>query len=112
MQRHRAPPGINELSMHSGNFFEWLGNALGSVLRTIVHLLTAVIGGIGHALHEFTRGFADALGIHPSAVNILFLVVGVLFLIAGVRSLLRRSFIGGVIWLVLAALILGNLIAY
>ncbi|KKB63923.1 hypothetical protein WM40_08885 [Robbsia andropogonis] len=98
--------------MQSGNFFEWLGNLLGSILRTIVHLLTATVGGLGHALHEFTHGFADALGIHASAVNILFLVVGVLFLVAGVRSLLARSFIGGIIWLVLAALILGNLIAY
>ena len=97
--------------MQSGNFFEWLGGMLGSVIRAIVHALTFVVGGLAHALRNFTDGFASALGIHASAMNMILVVIGLLFLVAGIRALLRRSIIAAIIWLVLAALLLGRLIA-
>ncbi len=97
--------------MQSGNIFEWLGSALGAVIRGIVHALNFVFNGFGHALGDFTDGFARALGIHASAFNLILVFVGLLLLAAGVRAIVRRSFVAGVIWLVLAVLILGKLIA-
>ena len=96
--------------MQSGNFFEWLGGMLGSVIRAIAGGLSFVVGGLGHAVRNFTDGFAGALGIHASSLNMILVVIGLLFLVAGIRSLLQRSFIGGIFWLVLAALLLGRLI--
>lgn len=96
--------------MQSGNFFEWLGSVLGGIIRGIVHALTFVVGGLGHAVGNFTDGFAHALGIHASAMNMILVVIGLLFLVAGIRALLQRSIIAAIIWLVLAALLLGRLV--
>lgn len=97
--------------MHSGNFFEWLGNLLGAVIRGIVHALTFLLNALGHAVGNFTDGFAHALGLHASTFNIVLLIIGLLMLVAGVRALLARSIVAGIIWLVLAALLLSKLIA-
>ncbi|MBX6318235.1 hypothetical protein [Pigmentiphaga sp.] len=91
-------------------FFEWLGSALGEVIRTIVAALKSVFGGFGEAVGEFSSGLADALGMSPTLFNFALLVLGMLLLYAGIRALLSRSILGALFWFFLAALLLGGLI--
>ena len=62
-------------------FFEWLGSALGEVIRTIVAALKSVFGGFGEAVGEFSSGLADALGMSPTLFNFALLVLGMLLFI-------------------------------
>ena len=98
--------------MQSGNFFEWLGGLIGAVIRGIVHIVQFVFGGFGHAIGEFTDGLARALGMRPSAFNMVLLIIGLLLLAAGVRAFTRRAIVAGILWTALAALLLGKLIAH
>ena len=50
------------------------------------------------------------MGMSPSIFNFVLLVLGLMFLWAAVKSLLRRSIIGFLFWLVLAVLVLGGLV--
>ncbi len=97
--------------MQADGFFEWLGSALGSALRAIVDVLQTIFGGLGGAISDFFDGLAGAMGMAPSTFNYAVLLIGVLLLVAGVKSLLRRSIVGGIIWLLLAALVLGSLVS-
>lgn len=98
--------------MHSGNFFEWLGSLIGSVIRGIVRAVQFVFGGFGHAISDFTDGLARSLGIHASVFNMVLLVIGLLLLAAGVKAFTRRAIVAGIVWTALAALLLGKLIAH
>jgi hypothetical protein len=96
--------------MQNGGFFESLGNTLGAILRAIVGALKYVLGGFGRALGEFWHGIANAMGMSANVFNLVVLVVGVLFLYAAIRSLLNRSLLGFLFWVILAVLLLGGLI--
>jgi phage-related protein len=96
--------------MNSTHFFEWLGNLAGELLSAIVHALRFVIGGISGAIGEFAAGLAHAVGVSPSIFNLIWLAVGLLLLVAGIRALMRRAIVSGIIWLILALLVLGRLI--
>ncbi|QEI05189.1 hypothetical protein FXN63_04565 [Pigmentiphaga aceris] len=96
--------------MNADGFFEWLGSTLGSVIRTIVDALRAVFGGLGGAIRDFSDGMARAIGMAPSTFNFAVLLIGLLLLYAAIRAFMSRSVIGGLIWLVLAVLVLGSLI--
>ncbi|GHB30006.1 hypothetical protein [Salinicola rhizosphaerae] len=91
-------------------FFNWLGEALGNVLRTIVDLLNGLFGNVWGAMDGFVDGLTGALGINNSIFSIGVLIVGVLLLINGVRALLRGGIVGGILWLLLGLLILSWLI--
>lgn len=95
--------------MHSEGLPEWLGGILGTVLRGIVDALRYILVGMGGALHHFAAGFTTSMGIRPSMINFLMLAIGLLLLAAGVRALLRRALVAGIVWLVLAILMLGGL---
>lgn len=99
------------VTMESNDFFSWLGNAFGEVIRVIVNALRWIFGGLGEAIGDFSRGLADAVGMSPNLFNFALLVLGLLLLYAGVRALFERAFVVGVLWLLLALFLLGGLIA-
>ncbi|WP_110650985.1 hypothetical protein [Salinicola peritrichatus] len=91
-------------------FFNWLGEAIGNVIRTIVDLLHALFANLWQAMDGFVDGLTRALGIDDSIFSIAVLVIGVLLLVNGLRSFLRGGVIGGFIWLLLGLLVLSWLI--
>ncbi|MBC2688270.1 MULTISPECIES: hypothetical protein [Pseudomonas] len=92
--------------MQVESFFEWLGQALGSVIRFIVDLLSGLFNTLSHAGGNFVEGLSQALGMDTSIVSILALVVGLLLLYSAIRAFMRASIIGGIIWLVLGLWVL------
>jgi hypothetical protein len=96
--------------MRVEGFFEWLGQAFGAVIRFIVESLSGFLGLFGDALGGFINGMSKALGIAPSLLGMLVLIVGLLLLYAAVRAFLRRSIIAGLIWLFFGLWLLGGLI--
>jgi hypothetical protein len=92
-------------------FFESLGEAVGSVIRFIVEGLSGFLGFFGSAISSFIAGMSKALGVTPSLLSIVVLVVGLWLLYVAVRAFIRRSIIAGVIWLVLGLWLLSGLIS-
>jgi hypothetical protein len=97
--------------MQVEGFFDWLGHALGSVIRFIVDALSGVLQLIGNAGRQFMHGLSSALGITPSLLSIVALVIGLLLLFSAVRAFMRRSIVLGLIWLVLGLWLLSLLIS-
>jgi len=96
--------------MQVEGFFEGLGEALGRFIRFIVDMLSGVLGAMADAIDDFLQGLARAIGMDVSIFSIILLIIGPLFLVNGIRALLRRSIIGGVIWLLLGLMVMGWLI--
>ena len=92
------------------SFFEWLGEALGTLIRFLVESLTGLFGLISSAGRHFLEGLSRALGMHPSLLGLIALVIGLALLVAAVRAFKRRSFVGGTIWLLLGLWVLSWLI--
>lgn len=87
--------------MHVESFFEWLGQALGAVIRFIVDGLSGLFNLLANAGGNFIDGLARTLGMDTSLVSILALIVGLLLLYSAIRAFMRASIIAGIIWLVL-----------
>lgn len=96
--------------MHVEGFFDWLGQAFGTVIRFIVELLAGFFDLISNAGTHFLGGLSRALGMETSLLGLIALVIGLLFLAAAVRAFIRRAFIAGVIWLLLALWLLSLII--
>ncbi|HLQ85292.1 MAG TPA: hypothetical protein VK110_03995 [Salinisphaeraceae bacterium] len=88
------------------DFFHWLGEQTGTVLRALVELLVSAFYGIG----DFFAGLGTSLGMNITLINLLFLILGVYLLYSGFRQLLRRALLGGIVRLALAVLLLTWLI--
>ena len=97
--------------MQVESFFEWLGQALGSVIRFIVDGLSGLFGALTHAGGNFIDGLSRTLGMDTSIISIAVLIIGLLFLYNAVRAFIRASIIGGVIWLVLGLWLLSWIIS-
>ncbi|NWA00583.1 hypothetical protein [Pseudomonas gingeri] len=96
--------------MQAESFFEWLGRALGSVIRFIVDGLSGLFNLLTHAGGNFVDGLARALGMDTSLISILILIIGLMFLYSAVRAFMRASIIFGIIWLVLGLWLLSWII--
>ncbi|WP_263144474.1 hypothetical protein [Pseudomonas sp. RIT-PI-AD] len=96
--------------MRVENFFDWLGHAMGKAIRFIVDLLSGVLGAVWGAMDDFLHGMARAIGMDVSIFSFILLIVGLLLLYSGVRALMRRSIIGGVIWIFLGLIVMSWLI--
>lgn len=97
--------------MQVEGFFEWLGQAFGTVIRFIVEALSGFFGFFGSAFGSFIHGMSKALGITPSLLGIVVLIIGLLLLYAAVRAFLRRKIILGLVWLFFGLWLLGGLIS-
>lgn len=87
--------------MQVEGFFEWLGQALGSVIRFIVDGLGGLFGGLTNAGSNFIDGLSKTLGMDTSVISIITLVFGLMLLYSAVRAFMRASIITGIIWLML-----------
>lgn len=96
--------------MRVEGFFESLGEAFGSFIRFIVDALSGVISLLGGAVASFIDGMSGALGVTPSLLSIAVLLIGLILLYSAVRSFMRGSIIGGLIWLFLGLWLLSGLI--
>lgn len=97
--------------MRVEGFFEWLGQAFGTVIRFIVEALSDFFAIFGNAFGSFINGMSRALGITPSLLGMLVLIIGLLLLYAAVRAFLRRKIILGLVWLFFGLWLLGGLIS-
>jgi hypothetical protein len=96
--------------MQVESFFEWLGRAFGELIRFIVEGMSGFLNLFGNAIGSFIDDMSKALGVAPSLLSVAVLVIGLLLLYAAVRAFLRRSIIGGLIWLFLGLWLLSGLI--
>ncbi|MBC3951630.1 MULTISPECIES: hypothetical protein [Pseudomonas] len=96
--------------MQVESFFEWLGQALGAVIRFIVDGLEWFFNLFASAGGNFVDGLSRTLGMDTSLVSILALIVGLLFLYSAIRAFMRASIIMGIIWLVLGLWLLSWII--
>ncbi|MFN3579081.1 MAG: hypothetical protein ACK4VV_01240 [Pseudomonas sp.] len=94
----------------SSNPFEWLGEALGTVIRLIVDSLAWVFNVLSGASSAFVNGFARALGVDSNIFTILFVILGLILIYTGVRAFIRKRFISGFIWCLLGLWLLSALI--
>lgn len=83
------------------SFFEWLGQALGSIIRFIVDGLSGVFNGLAHAGGNFVEGLSKALGMDTSLISVIALIIGLMMLYSAIRAFMRASIILGIIWLML-----------
>lgn len=96
--------------MYVESFFEWLGQALGSIIRVIVDALTWVFSALANAGGNFVEGLARTLGMDTSLISIIALIVGLCLLYAAVRAFMRASIIAGIIWAILGLWLLSWII--
>ncbi|MBT2375112.1 hypothetical protein [Pseudomonas fluorescens] len=87
--------------MQVESFFEWLGQALGSVIRFIVDGLSGLFNGLTQAGGNFIDGLSRTLGMDTSIISIITLIIGLMLLYSAVRAFMRASIIMGIIWLML-----------
>lgn len=96
--------------MRVEGFFEWLGEALGTVIRYIVDALGGFFAMFANAGQSFLEGLARTLGMDYSLLSLVALAIGLLLLVAAVRAFFRRSIVSGVIYLFLGLWLLSWLI--
>lgn len=96
--------------MQVESFFEWLGQALGAVIRFIVDGLEWIFNLFTHAGGNFVDGLSRTLGMDTSLISILALIVGLMLLYSAIRAFMRASIVTGIIWLVLGLWLLSWII--
>ena len=96
--------------MQVESFFEWLGQALGSVIRFIVDGLSGLFGALTHAGGNFIDGLSRTLGMDTSIISIIALILGLMLLWSAIRAFMNASIIMGIIWLVLGLWLLSWII--
>ena len=97
--------------MQVEGIFEWLGQAIGAVIRFVVDGLAWFFNLLVHAGGNFMDGLSRALGMDTSLISILVLIIGLLFLYSAVRAFMRASIVLGIIWLALGLWLLSWIIS-
>ncbi|WP_026873090.1 hypothetical protein [Inquilinus limosus] len=88
------------------NFFEWLGETLGSVIGFIIRAIRAVVDGLGGAVDDFLDGMARAIGMNSSIFSFALLILGLFLLYTSVRSFIAKAIVAGIVWAVLGLMVL------
>ncbi|MGE8406445.1 MAG: hypothetical protein ACN6QH_05345 [Pseudomonas sp.] len=97
--------------MQVEGFFEWLGQALGAVIRFVVDGLGGLFAALADAGAKFIDGLASTLGMDTSIISILILIIGLLLLYSAVRAFMRASVIAGIIWALLGLWVLSLVVS-
>ncbi|MEO4047510.1 hypothetical protein AAFN46_10520 [Pseudomonas sp. CAU 1711] len=79
--------------MSVSEFFQWLGHAVGTLIRFIVEALSGFFGLFGDIGRSFLQGLASALGTDVGLLSIAAMVCGLLLLYAAVRAGMRKAFV-------------------
>ena len=96
--------------MQVESFFEWLGQALGSIIRFIVDGLSGLFGALTNAGGNFIDGLSRTLGMDTSIISIITLIIGLMLLYSAVRAFMRASTTMGIIWLLLGLWLLSPVV--
>ena len=96
--------------MQVDSFFEWLGQAIGSVIRFIIATLSGLFNLLSNASSNFVDGLAQALGMDTSIISIITLILGLMLLWSAIRAFMNASIIMGIIWLLLGLWLLSWII--
>jgi hypothetical protein len=96
--------------MQVESFFEWLGQALGAVIRFIVNGLDGLFKLLAHAGGNFVEGLSRTLGMDTSLISILALIIGLMLLYSAIRAFMRASIVFGIIYLILGLWLLSWII--
>ncbi|MEB0007119.1 hypothetical protein QN375_19320 [Pseudomonas sp. MH9.2] len=96
--------------MQVESFFEWLGQALGAVIRFIVNGLDGLFNLLAHAGGNFVEGLSRTLGMDTSLISILALIIGLMLLYSAIRAFMRASIVFGIIYLILGLWLLSWII--
>lgn len=94
----------------SSNPAEWLGEALGAIVRVIVNALGWLFDFFAGAAAAFIEGFSRALGINSSILSVAAVILGLFLIYWGVRAFIRRRIVAGIIWLLLGLWVLSAVI--
>ena len=98
------------MQLNSSSPFEWLGSAIGSVVRVVIHSLVWLFTMLSDASSDFINGFASALGVNSNWLSIAAVVLGLFLIYTGVRAFIRRKIVLGIIWVLLGLWLLSALI--
>lgn len=90
--------------------FAFIGNAFGEFIRFIVDGLVGFFTGIDDAARSFMQGLSESLGIAPTLISLVVLVIGLWLLWKGVAALMRRAIVATLIWWLLGVTVLSWLI--
>lgn len=93
-----TPCGTAEIHTLIQDFFEWLGHALGTLIRFIIDALGGFFGLFADIGRSFLNGLASALGTDVGLLSIIAMVCGLLLLYAAVRAGMRKAFVRMVIY--------------
>ena len=93
------------------DFFNWLGHALGSLVRFIVDGLSGFFNLLSQAGSSFLQGMAEALGTDASLLSLFVLIPGLWLLYAAFRAGLRKAFTRMVLYALLGLWLLSLLVA-
>lgn len=93
------------------DLFEWLGHALGTLIRFIVDALSGFFGFFADIGRSFLDGLASALGTDVGLLSIVAMACGLLLLYAAVRAGLRKAFVRMVIYGLLGLWLLSLLVS-
>jgi phage shock protein PspC (stress-responsive transcriptional regulator) len=105
-----TPPLHQDVHMQVDSFFEWLGQAIGSVIRFIIDTLSGLFNLLSNAGSNFVEGLAQALGMETSIISIITLILGLMLLWSAIRAFMNASIIMGIIWLLLGLWLLSWII--
>ncbi len=97
--------------MQVEDIFQWLGRALGTVVRWLVDGLSGVFNLLGQAGSSFLHGMASALGTDASILSLFALIPGLWLLYAAVRAGMRRAFVRMLVYGLLGLWLLSLLVA-
>ncbi|RDB43883.1 hypothetical protein DU490_05590 [Halomonas sp. DQ26W] len=92
------------------DFFSWLGETLGAMIRFVVDLLIVFFHNLGASAQGFFDGLASALDIPPTVISLAVLLLGLGLLYLALRALLRRRLVATLIWGLLGVTVLSWLI--
>ncbi|SDU37580.1 hypothetical protein [Halopseudomonas salegens] len=94
----------------TSNPFEWLGAALGTVIRVIIDSLMWLFDMITGASTAFINGFSQALGVDSGILTFAAVILGLFLIYLGVQRMFRKRFVAGIIWILLGLWLLSALI--
>lgn len=92
------------------DIFSTLGQLIGQGIHFIVGMLSGFFANLDDATQEFFSGLSQSLGIPPTLLNLLVLLIGLWLLWKGFAALLRRALIATLLWWLLGVTILSWLI--
>ena len=92
------------------DIFNSIGAFLGQLIRLIVDGLGGVFANLDNAAGSFLEGLSESLGIPPTLISLVVLVIGLWLLWKGLAALVRRAIIATLLWWLLGVTVLSWLI--